>query len=114
MYQYSSANEPGGLPLEPPRCATLHCALPTGIEQPIGPNLFAILVAAGNRPRGSWIVWREGKVPSLVVEIASESTWDWDADENGTSTQGWALPNTDGSIPRAGGHADDGEGAAGG
>ena len=38
-----------------------------------------------------------------MVEIASESTWDWDADENGTSTQGWALPNTDGSIPRAGG-----------
>ena len=49
-----------------------------------------------------------------MVEIASESTWGWDTDENGTSTQGWALPNTDGSTPRAGGHADDGEGAAGG
>ena len=40
----------------------------------VAPDLFAVLVAAGNRPRGSWIVWREGKVPSLVVEIASEST----------------------------------------
>jgi Uma2 family endonuclease len=47
----------------------------------VAPGLFAVLGAAGNRPRGSWIVWREGKVPSLVVEIASESTWRWDADE---------------------------------
>ena len=47
----------------------------------VAPDLFAVLVAAGNRPRGFWIVWREGKVPSLVVEIASESTWCWDADE---------------------------------
>ena len=27
------------------------------------------------------MVWREGKGPSLVVVIASESTWRWDADE---------------------------------
>ena len=38
-----------------------------------------------------------------MVEIASDSIWRWDADENRISTQGWALPNTDGSIPRAGG-----------
>ncbi len=36
----------------------------------VAPDLFAVFGAAGNRPRGSWIVWREGKGPSLVVEIA--------------------------------------------
>ena len=47
----------------------------------VAPDLFAVLVTAGDRPRGSWVVWREGKGPSLVVEIASESTWRWDVDE---------------------------------
>ena len=46
----------------------------------VAPGLFAVPGAAGNRPRESWIVWSEGKVPSLVVEIASGSTWRCDAD----------------------------------
>ena len=41
----------------------------------VAPDLFAVFGATGNHPRDSWLVWREGKAPDFVMEIASESTW---------------------------------------
>ena len=37
--------------------------------------------AAGKHFRDSWIVWREGKAPDFVMEVASPSTWRRDAGE---------------------------------
>ena len=47
----------------------------------VAPDVFAVLGTAGNQPRDSWIVWREGKAPDFVLEIISESTWRRDAEE---------------------------------
>ena len=44
-------------------------------------DVFAVLGTTGNHPRDSWIVWREGKAPDFVLEIASESTWRRDVEE---------------------------------
>ena len=41
----------------------------------IAPDVYAVFGAAGNHPRDSWLVWREGKAPDFVMEIASQSTW---------------------------------------
>lgn len=41
----------------------------------IAPDIYAVVGAAGNHPRDSWLVWREGKAPDFVMEIASQSTW---------------------------------------
>ena len=47
----------------------------------VAPDVFAVFGAAGGHPRDSWLVWREGKAPDFVLEIASESTWRRDAEE---------------------------------
>ena len=41
----------------------------------VAPDLYAVFGATGNHRRDSWIVWREGKAPDFVMEIASEGTW---------------------------------------
>ena len=41
----------------------------------IAPDVYAVFGASGNHPRDSWLVWREGKAPDFVLEIASEGTW---------------------------------------
>ena len=46
----------------------------------IAPDVFVVLGAPGNHKRNSWLIWREGgKRPNFVLEVASESTWQWDA-----------------------------------
>ena len=47
----------------------------------VAPDVFVVLDAGGNHPRDSWLVWREGKAPDLVMEIASPGTWERDAGE---------------------------------
>ena len=47
----------------------------------IAPDVYAVFGAAGNHPRDSWLVWREGKAPDFVMEIASQSTWRRDVGE---------------------------------
>ena len=47
----------------------------------IAPDVYAVFGVSGNHPRDSWIVWREGKAPDFVLEIASPSTWQRDATE---------------------------------
>lgn len=46
----------------------------------VAPDVFLVKGARGNHKRNSWFTWREGDVaPCFVMEIASESTWQWDA-----------------------------------
>ena len=46
----------------------------------VAPDVFVVLGASGNHKRNSWFTWREGNVaPAFIMEIASESTWQWDA-----------------------------------
>lgn len=46
----------------------------------VAPDVFVVLGAPGNHKRNSWLIWREGgKQPNFVLEVASESTWQWDA-----------------------------------
>ena len=46
----------------------------------VAPDVFLVKGARGNHKRNSWFTWREGDVaPCFVIEIASESTWQWDA-----------------------------------
>ena len=47
----------------------------------VAPDVYAVFGAMGNHPRDSWLVWREGKAPDFVMEIASQSTWQRDRDE---------------------------------
>ena len=47
----------------------------------VAPDIFAVFGAAGNHRRHSWLVWREGKAPDFVMEIASQSTWRRDVTE---------------------------------
>ncbi len=47
----------------------------------VAPDVYAVIGAQGNHRRDSWIVWREGKAPDFVMEIASTSTWRRDAGE---------------------------------
>ena len=47
----------------------------------VAPDVYVVFGAAGNHPRDSWLVWREGRVPDFVMEIASPSTWQRDATE---------------------------------
>ena len=46
----------------------------------VAPDVYVVFGAEGNHPRDSWLVWREGKAPDFVIEIASPSTWRRDAD----------------------------------
>ena len=41
----------------------------------VAPDIFVVLGASGKHPRYSWLVWREGKAPDFVMEIASPGTW---------------------------------------
>ena len=46
----------------------------------VAPDVFVVFGAQGNHKRNSWLIWREGgRQPNFVVEVASESTWQWDA-----------------------------------
>lgn len=46
----------------------------------VAPDVFVVFGAPGSHKRNSWIIWREGgRQPNFVVEVASESTWEWDA-----------------------------------
>ena len=47
----------------------------------VAPDVFAVFGATGNHRRDSWLVWREGKAPDFVMEIASRRTWQRDIDE---------------------------------
>lgn len=47
----------------------------------VAPDVFAVFGATGNHPRDSWLVWREGRAPDFVMEIASSSTWRREATE---------------------------------
>ena len=69
----------------------------------VAPDVFAVFGTSGNHPRDSWIVWREGKAPDFVLEIASESTWRRDVEEKRREvyTRRWGFPNTGGLTPRA-------------
>lgn len=39
-----------------------------------GPDVFVVLGAIPGRKRKSWVVWEEGKLPDVVIELTSEST----------------------------------------
>lgn len=46
----------------------------------VAPDVFLVKGARGRHKRNSWFTWREGDVaPCFVLEVASESTWQWDA-----------------------------------
>ena len=47
----------------------------------VAPDVFAVIGASGNHRRRSWLVWREGKAPDFVMEMASEATWRRDVTE---------------------------------
>ena len=47
----------------------------------VAPDVFVVFGATGGPPRDSWLVWREGKAPDFVMEIASVGTWQRDARE---------------------------------
>ena len=47
----------------------------------VAPDVFVVFGASGKHLRDSWIVWREGKAPDFVMEVASPSTWQRDAAE---------------------------------
>ena len=43
-------------------------------ETRVAPDVFVVFSTEKHR-RNSWIVWREGKAPDIVMEVASGSTW---------------------------------------
>ena len=47
----------------------------------VAPDVFAVFGATGTHRRDTWLVWREGKVPDFVMEIASPGTWRRDVGE---------------------------------
>lgn len=47
----------------------------------VAPDVFVVFGASGKHFRDSWIVWREGRAPDFVMEVASPSTWQRDAAE---------------------------------
>lgn len=47
----------------------------------VAPDVFVVFGAAGKQLRDYWLVWREGKAPDFVMEIAAPSTWQWDRSE---------------------------------
>ncbi len=47
----------------------------------VAPDVFVVFGATGKHLRDSWIVWREGRAPDFVMEVASPSTWQRDAAE---------------------------------
>ena len=59
----------------------------------VAPDVFAVFGATGNHRRDSWLVWREGKAPDFVMEIASRRTWQRTLTKSGPFTPQWALGN---------------------
>ena len=47
----------------------------------VAPDVFVVFGATDKNLRDSWIVWREGRAPDFVMEVASPSTWQRDAAE---------------------------------
>ncbi len=47
----------------------------------VASDVYVVFGAAGNHKRNSWFTWREGAIPSFVMEIAAEGTWRRDANE---------------------------------
>ena len=47
----------------------------------VAPDVFAVFGVTSRHPRDSWLVWREGRAPDFVMEIASSRTWRRDATE---------------------------------
>ena len=45
----------------------------------VAPDVYVVFGATGNHRRHSWLVWREGKAPDFVLEVASPRTWQNDA-----------------------------------
>ena len=43
-------------------------------ETRVAPDVFVVF-GTNREKRNSWIVWREGKAPDIVMELASGSTW---------------------------------------
>ena len=41
----------------------------------VAPDVYVVAGGTHKHSRGSWLVWREGKPPDFVLEIASPSTW---------------------------------------
>ena len=41
----------------------------------VSPDVFAVFGVTDKSPRHSWIVWREGKPPDFVLEVAAPVTW---------------------------------------
>ena len=46
----------------------------------VGPDVLAV-IGVEDRPRDSYVMWREGPPPSFVMEIASNRTWKRDRNE---------------------------------
>ena len=44
-------------------------------ETRVAPDVFVVFGVESRHKRDSWIVWREGKAPDVVMELASGSTW---------------------------------------
>ena len=44
-------------------------------ETRVAPDVFVVFGVESKHKRNSWIVWREGKAPDIVMELASGSTW---------------------------------------
>ena len=45
----------------------------------VAPDVFVVFGVTSRHPRDSWLVWREGRAPDFIMEIASSSTWRRDA-----------------------------------
>ena len=45
----------------------------------LAPDVFVVMGGTRKGMRDSWLTWREGKVPDFVMEVASRSTWRYDA-----------------------------------
>ena len=50
-------------------------------ETRVAPDVFVVFGVESRHKRNSWIVWREGKAPDIVMELASGSTWRRDMKE---------------------------------
>ena len=44
-------------------------------ETRVAPDVFVVFGTESKHKRNSWIVWREGTAPDIVMELASGSTW---------------------------------------
>lgn len=47
----------------------------------VAPDILVVFGVTSRHPRDSWLIWREGKAPDFVMEIASPGTWERDVGE---------------------------------